>query len=65
MAGIFEARHSPMRLCLYMVGAVLTIPFNVWIENIAVLWGMLSDKNGFYVVKKDVQLLNVPDGSPC
>ncbi|KHN87155.1 Beta-1,4-mannosyltransferase bre-3 [Toxocara canis] len=58
-------RHSPMRLCLYMVGAVLTIPFNVWIENIAVLWGMLSDKNGFYVVKKDVQLLNVPDGSPC
>lgn len=44
---------------------MLTIPFNVWIENIAVLWGMLGDKNGFYVVKKDVQLLNEHDGLPC
>uniref|UniRef100_A0A0M3HMN5 Beta-1,4-mannosyltransferase bre-3 n=2 Tax=Ascaris TaxID=6251 RepID=A0A0M3HMN5_ASCLU len=58
-------RHSPLRLCLYMAGAMLTIPFNVWIENIAVLWGMLGDKNGFYVVKKDVQLLNEHDGLPC
>lgn len=37
-----------------MVGALLTIPFNICIENIAVIWGMLGNKNGFYVVKKDV-----------
>lgn len=39
-----------------MIGALLTIPFNVWIENIAVVWGILGDKNGFYVVKKDTKL---------
>ncbi|VDD87844.1 unnamed protein product [Enterobius vermicularis] len=41
-------RKSPLRLCAYMIGALLTIPFNVWIENIAVVWGILGDKNGFY-----------------
>ncbi|VDN06612.1 unnamed protein product [Thelazia callipaeda] len=48
-------RHSPVRLCVYMVGALLTIPFNICIENIAVIWGMLGNKNGFYVVKKECE----------
>lgn len=52
-------RHSPGRLCLYMVGALLTIPFNICIENIAVIWGMLGNKNGFYVVKKDERMISV------
>ncbi|VDK78299.1 unnamed protein product [Litomosoides sigmodontis] len=52
-------RHSPARLCLYMVGALLTIPFNVCIENIAVIWGMLGNKNGFYVVKKDERMISI------
>ncbi|VDK63878.1 unnamed protein product [Onchocerca ochengi] len=52
-------RHSPVRLCLYMVGALLTIPFNICIENIAVIWGMLGNKNGFYVVKKDERMISM------
>lgn len=54
-----NCRHSPGRLCLYMVGALLTIPFNICIENIAVIWGMLGNKNGFYVVKKDERMISV------
>ncbi|MFH4980715.1 hypothetical protein AB6A40_007424 [Gnathostoma spinigerum] len=56
-------RKSPARLGLYLFGALLTIPFNVWIENIAVVWGLLSDKNGFYVVKKDLQSLSCTEDS--
>lgn len=52
-------RQRPWRLLLYTTGALLTIPFNIWIENLAVLWGMFGHKHQFYVVKKDWQTLDV------
>uniref|UniRef100_A0A914V0T0 Uncharacterized protein n=1 Tax=Plectus sambesii TaxID=2011161 RepID=A0A914V0T0_9BILA len=38
-------RQRPWRLVMYTVGALLTIPFNIWIENLAVLWGMIGQKH--------------------
>lgn len=35
-----------------IIGALCTIPFVVIIENIAVIWGLFSNKNNFYVVNK-------------
>ncbi|KAH7731670.1 beta 1,4-mannosyltransferase egh [Aphelenchoides avenae] len=52
-------RHNPWRLVLYTLGAILTIPFNIWIENIAVLMGMFGRKDQFYVVNKDYTVINV------
>jgi len=48
-------RNNAWRLLLYTIGALITIPFNVIIENIAVLMGMFGRKDEFYVVNKDVQ----------
>jgi egghead protein (zeste-white 4 protein) len=50
-------RGRPFRLLLYTVGALLTVPFNICIENVAVLWGMFGRKHQFYVVKKDLQIV--------
>uniref|UniRef100_A0A914WTH8 Glycosyltransferase 2-like domain-containing protein n=1 Tax=Plectus sambesii TaxID=2011161 RepID=A0A914WTH8_9BILA len=54
-----DSTCAPWRLVMYTVGALLTIPFNIWIENLAVLWGMIGQKHQFYVVKKDWQVLDV------
>ena len=35
-----------------LVCSILAIPFNVVIENIAVIWGIISNKHKFYVVQK-------------
>lgn len=35
-----------------LVCSFLAIPFNVIIENIAVVWGVISNKHRFYVVQK-------------
>lgn len=35
-----------------LIGSILTIPFNLIIENIAVCWGIFGKKHKFYVVKK-------------
>ncbi|KIH59282.1 hypothetical protein ANCDUO_10490 [Ancylostoma duodenale] len=48
-------RNSAWRLVLYLTGALMTIPFNVIIENAAVLVGMCGRKDQFYIVNKDVQ----------
>ncbi|TKR78040.1 hypothetical protein L596_018912 [Steinernema carpocapsae] len=52
-------RQHPWRLLLYMGGALLTIPFNIVIENVAVLLGMFGDMDKFYVVNKDAQVYTV------
>jgi len=52
-------RHNVWRLLLYAVGALLTMPFNICIENVAVLLGLFGRKDGFYVVKKDLTVLDV------
>ncbi|KAI1731818.1 glycosyl transferase family group 2 domain-containing protein [Ditylenchus destructor] len=47
-------RKNSWRLLFYTAGALITIPFNIWIENVAVLLGMFGRKDEFYVVNKDV-----------
>lgn len=52
-------RSNPWKLLIYTFGALLAIPFNIWIENLAVLMGMCSNRFEFYVVNKDIRVLNV------
>lgn len=46
-------RMGPIKLVCFIVGALATIPFNIVIENIAVIWGLFGNKYHFYVVNKD------------
>lgn len=46
----------PYLLCIF--GAVATIPINIIVENIAVIWGIFGKKNQFYVVKKQIKPQN-------
>lgn len=39
---------------LCIVGALITIPFNICIENVAVIWGLMGKKHKFYVVEKRI-----------
>ncbi|KAI6197772.1 hypothetical protein M3Y94_01264300 [Aphelenchoides besseyi] len=48
-------RHNKSRLFLYAVGALFTLPFNICIENLAVLLGIFDRNVDFYVVKKDLK----------
>jgi len=45
-------------LLIYTLAALVAIPFNIWIENMAVLSGICSNKFEFYVVNKDTRLIN-------
>lgn len=46
-------RFGLARFLLCVIGAVLVIPFNLVIENIAVIWGIFGKKHKFYVVNKN------------
>ncbi|CAH1110884.1 unnamed protein product [Psylliodes chrysocephalus] len=46
-------RFGLPRFLLCVIGAVFVIPFNLIIENIAVVWGILGKKHKFYVVNKN------------
>ncbi|CAG2114474.1 unnamed protein product [Medioppia subpectinata] len=48
------SRIGVRRYLLCLLGAIFTIPFNIVIENIAVLWGFLGKKHKFYIVQKQV-----------
>jgi len=48
-------RMSMSRVAGFIVGALLTIPFNIIIENVAVIWGLFGKKHHFYVVNKEVK----------
>ena len=48
-----KCRNNSWHLLLYIIGALFTIPFNICIENVAVLLGMFGNKYKFYVVNKD------------
>lgn len=48
-------RFGLAKFVLCAVGAVCTIPVNIIIENVAVVWGLFGKKHKFYVVQKDVQ----------
>lgn len=39
---------------VYLIGAVVTIPFNIVVEDIASVWGLFGSKHSFYIVEKDV-----------
>jgi len=43
------------RSILVLAGALLTIPFNIIVENVAVIWGLFGNKYRFYVVNKEVK----------
>lgn len=47
-------RFGVLKSIICIIGALGTIPVNLVIENIAVIWGMLSNKHKFYVVQKEV-----------
>ncbi|XP_060530523.1 beta-1,4-mannosyltransferase egh [Cylas formicarius] len=47
-------RFGLARFFLCMFGAVVVMPFNLVIENIAVLWGIFGQKHKFYVVNKSI-----------
>ncbi|XP_043260899.1 beta-1,4-mannosyltransferase egh [Colletes gigas] len=55
--GVFKSfslyRFGIPRFILCICGAVSTIPFNLIIENVAVIWGLFGKKHKFYVVNKE------------
>jgi egghead protein (zeste-white 4 protein) len=50
-------RFGLLRFVCCVLGALCTIPINVVIENIAVIWGLIGKKHKFYVVQKEVRQL--------
>lgn len=50
-------RFGLLRFALCTFGAICTIPVNLVIENVAVIWGLFGKKHKFYVVQKDVRSL--------
>lgn len=51
----FTFMNKPIyMLFVYLVGQILTLPLNMMIESIAVIWGLATRKHDFYIVEKDV-----------
>ncbi|XP_055615409.1 beta-1,4-mannosyltransferase egh [Toxorhynchites rutilus septentrionalis] len=50
-------RFGVIKFLACVLGALCTIPINVVIENVAVIWGLVGKKHKFYVVQKDVRAL--------
>lgn len=48
-------RLGVLKFCLCLFGALCTVPINIVIENVAVIWGCFGKKHKFYVVNKDVK----------
>lgn len=46
-------RFGIMKFSLCILGALATIPVNVVIENVAVVWGLIGKKHKFYIVNKE------------
>ncbi|CAK1578470.1 unnamed protein product [Parnassius mnemosyne] len=49
-------RFGPIKFLMFICGALATIPFNIIIENVAVIWGVLGKKHKFYIVNKEVKI---------
>lgn len=47
-------RFGLLKAVVCIIGALCTIPFNLVIENVAVLWGLMTNKHKFYVVQKEI-----------
>jgi len=50
---LYRMGYARMLLCI--IGALCTVPFNIIIENVAVVWGLFGKKHRFYVVSKEVK----------
>lgn len=48
-------RFGLAKYTLCICGALSTIPFNLIIENVAVIWGLFGKKHKFYVVNKELK----------
>lgn len=48
-------RLGLVKFLFFVIGALCTIPFNIVIENIAVIWGCFGNKYRFYIVNKEVK----------
>ncbi|XP_054263608.1 beta-1,4-mannosyltransferase egh [Macrosteles quadrilineatus] len=48
-------RFGLLRFSLCIAGALCTIPVNICIENLAVIWGLFGNKHKFYVVNKELR----------
>lgn len=48
-------RFGLLRFSLCIIGALCTIPINICIENVAVIWGLFGKKHKFYVVNKELR----------
>lgn len=46
-------RFGIVKFFLCVCGALATIPINVVIENVAVIWGLVGKKHKFYIVNKE------------
>lgn len=48
-------RFGIVKFFLCVVGALLAVPFNALIENVAIVWALFGNKHRFYVVKKETK----------
>lgn len=48
-------RFGIIKCSLCIIGALCTIPMNIIIENVAVVWGLFGKKHKFYVVNKELK----------
>lgn len=48
-------RLGLMKFLFFVIAALCTIPFNIVIENVAVIWGCFGNKYRFYIVNKEIK----------
>ncbi|CAK9291801.1 unnamed protein product [Gordionus sp. m RMFG-2023] len=57
-SGSHSIRHSIYQFAFFafcVIGSIAVIPFNVVIEVIAVIWGLIGKKHQFYIVSKQIE----------
>ena len=47
------ARVGIFKFILLLLTGVIVTPFKVFAESVAVIWGLLTPKHRFFVIKKD------------
>ncbi|CAL8081479.1 unnamed protein product [Orchesella dallaii] len=48
-------RLGAKKMIMCVAGAIFTVPFNILVENIAIIWGLFGKKHQFYVVNKELK----------
>lgn len=52
-------RKTYVKKAFILIGSLLSIPFLMLTESIAVVWGLFGDKQHFYIVLKNKDIINV------